>query len=280
MKPFVVLMACPDQPGIVARITGVLFDAGCNIVALEQHVEDGRLFYMRIVADGSLAKVEQPLAQLAKQLGAEITLRDKAIRRRAAILVSSEWACADELLEKQRIGDLAMDTAVVIGNHPELRRLEVAHGIRFEYVPTEAKIGGAHEERMKEILDAAEVDLVILARYMKILSPEFVSRYEGRMINIHHGFLPAFKGAHPYRQAWERGVKIIGATAHFVTAGLDEGPIIAQDVTSVTHEHSVAAMVATGRDIEKRVLAEAVKAYLEDRILLTGARTIVFRQTD
>ena len=132
---------------------------------------------------------------------------------------------------------------------------------------------------MRLLLDEAQVDLVLLARYMKILSPEFAGRYEGRMINIHHGFLPAFKGAQPYRQAWERGVKIIGATAHFVTAGLDEGPIIAQDVTRVTHQHSVSAMADTGRDIEKRVLAEAVQAYLEGRILRHGDRTIVFHQT-
>jgi formyltetrahydrofolate deformylase len=194
--------------------------------------------------------------------------------------VSQDGACARELLAKQLTGELAMETVLIISNNSDQRELAEANGVQFEYVPTERVIGGAHEDRMRQLLDAAEVDLVVLARYMKILSPEFVEHFAGRMINIHHGFLPAFKGAQPYRQAWERGVKIIGATAHFVTAGLDEGPIIAQDVTRVTHQHSVAAMVATGRDIERRVLAEAVKAYLDDRILQTGVRTIVFRQTD
>jgi formyltetrahydrofolate deformylase len=237
VKSFILLVSCPDQPGIVARITGLLYQAGCNILALEQHVEDGELFFMRIEAD----------------------------------IVESRWPLGEL---RRRLGELAADIRIVIGNHDTLRLVAESFDVPFEHVP--AGPGGDHEAVMLKLLAAAEVDLVVLARYMRILSGDFVAAYANRMINIHHGFLPAFKGSNAYRQAWERGVKVIGATAHFVTADLDEGPIIAQAVTPVTHQHSVAAMTVAGRDLEKRVLTEAVKAAVESRIILHGRRTVVF----
>jgi formyltetrahydrofolate deformylase len=279
VKSFILLVSCPDQPGIVARITGLLYQAGCNILALEQHVEDGELFFMRIEADivesrWPLGELRRRLGELAADLEAEFTLTDRDIRPRLGVLVSQQAACLYELLTKQRAGELAADIRIVIGNHDTLRLVAESFDVPFEHVP--AGPGGDHEAVMLKLLAAAEVDLVVLARYMRILSGDFVAAYANRMINIHHGFLPAFKGSNAYRQAWERGVKVIGATAHFVTADLDEGPIIAQAVTPVTHQHSVAAMTVAGRDLEKRVLTEAVKAAVESRIILHGRRTVVF----
>ncbi|HEX8862456.1 MAG TPA: formyltetrahydrofolate deformylase [Actinomycetes bacterium] len=279
MKSFILSVSCPDQPGIVARITGLLYEAGCNILALEQHVEDGELFFMRIEADivesrWPLGELRRRLGELAGNLKAEFALTDRDIRPRLGVLVSQQAACLYELLTKQRAGELATDIRIVIGNHDTLRPVAESFNVAFEHVPSGP--GDDHEAVMLKLLAAAEVDLVVLARYMRILSGDFVAAYANRMINIHHGFLPAFKGSNAYRQAWERGVKVIGATAHFVTADLDEGPIIAQAVTPVTHQHSVAAMTVAGRDLEKRVLAEAVKAAVESRIILHGRRTVVF----
>jgi formyltetrahydrofolate deformylase len=280
MKSFVLLMACRDQPGIVARITGELYRTGCNVLALEQHVEDDGHFFMRIEADitrmsGLLDELSGRLEEIAAALDGRLTLHDPARRQRVAVLVSTEAACLQELVMKQQTGDLNCELVVVISNREDLRATSESYGLPFHFVPDTDRT--EHEAGVLRRLDEAQVDLVVLARYMRILSAEFVAHYAGRIINIHHGFLPAFKGAGAYRQAWERGVKIIGATAHFVTAGLDEGPIIAQDVTRVTHHYSAAAMARTGRDIEKRVLADAVAAYLEYRLIQHAGRTIVFR---
>jgi formyltetrahydrofolate deformylase len=278
VKSFILLVSCPDQPGIVAQITGLLYEAGCNILALEQHVEYGELFFMRIEADivesrWPLGELRRRLGELAGDLEAEFTLTDRDIRPRLGVLVSQQAACLYELLAKQRAGELAADIRIVIGNHDTLRPVAESFGVPFEHVPSGP--GGGHEAVMLKLLAAAEVELVVLARYMRILSGDLAA-YANRMINIHHGFLPAFKGPNAYRQAWERGVKVIGATAHFVTVDLDEGPIIAQAVTPVTHQYSVAAMTVAGRDLEKRVLTEAVKAAVESRIILHGRRTVVF----
>lgn len=280
MKSFILLVSCPDQPGIVARITGLIYEGGCNILALEQHVEDGGLFFMRIEADvveskWSLGGLRRRLGALATDLQAEFSLSDRYVRPRVAILVSHEAACLYELLTKQRAGELAADIRLVIGNYDALRPVAESFGVPFEHVPS-GPSRGDHEAVMLKLLAGAEADLVVLARYMRILSADFVAAYVNRIINIHHGFLPAFKGAKAYHQAWERGVKVIGATAHFVTADLDEGPIIAQAVTPVTHQHSVEAMTVAGRDLEKHVLTEAVKAAVESRIILHGRRTVVF----
>jgi formyltetrahydrofolate deformylase len=281
VKSFVLLMACRDQPGIVARITGELYRTGCNVLALEQHVEDDGHFFMRVEADitrmsAPLDELRARLDQIAKLLEGRLTLHDTARRQRVAVLVSTEVACLQELVTKQQTGDLNCELVVVISNREDLRSTSEFHGLPFHYVADTDRT--EHEAGVLRLLDEAQVDLVVLARYMRILSAAFVAQYPDRVINIHHGFLPAFKGAGAYRQAWERGVKIIGATAHFVTAGLDEGPIIAQDVTRVTHHYSVAAMARTGRDIEKRVLVDAVAAYLEYRLIQHAGRTIVFRR--
>jgi formyltetrahydrofolate deformylase len=280
VKSFILLVSCPDRPGIVARITGILYEAGCNIVALEQHVEEDKLFFMRIEAEiveasWPLHELRGRLDELAETLQGEFTLTDGDARPKLAILVSRQAACLYELLTKQRAGELAADIRLVIGNHDTLRPVAESFGVPFEHVPA-GPSGGGHETVMLDLLAKAEADFVALARYMKILSGDFVAAYANRIINIHHGFLPAFKGARAYDQAWERGVKVIGATAHFVTAELDEGPIIAQAVTPVTHQHSVAAMTVAGRDLEKHVLADAVKAAVESRIIVHGRRTVVF----
>jgi formyltetrahydrofolate deformylase len=280
VKSFILLVSCPDRPGIVARITGILYEAGYNIVALEQHVEEDELFFMRIEAEiveasWPLHELRGRLEQLAETLQGEFTLTDGDARPKLAILVSRQAACLYELLTKERAGELAADIRLVIGNHDTLRPVAESFGVPFEHVPA-GPSGGAHETVMLDLLAKAEADFVALARYMKILSGDFVAAYANRIINIHHGFLPAFKGARAYHQAWERGVKVIGATAHFVTAELDEGPIIAQTVTPVTHQHSVAAMTVAGRDLEKHVLADAVKAAVESRIIVHGRRTVVF----
>jgi formyltetrahydrofolate deformylase len=280
VESFVLLMACRDQPGIVARITGELYRTGCNVLALEQHVEDGGHFFMRIEADltgisGPLDELRRRLDEIAGALEGRLTLHDPAGRQRVAVLVSAEAACLQELVMKQQTGDLNCELVVVISNRADLRATSEFYGLAFHHVPDADRT--EHETSVLKILDEQQADLVVLARYMRILSPQFVTQWAGRIINIHHGFLPAFKGAGAYRQAWERGVKIIGATAHFVTAGLDEGPIIAQDVTRVTHHYSVAAMARTGRDIEKRVLVDAVAAYLDYRLIQHAGRTIVFR---
>ena len=280
VKSFILLVSCPDRPGIVARITGILYEAGCNIVALEQHVEEDKLFYMRIeaeIVDASwpLHELRGRLNELAETLQGEFTLMDGDARPKLAILVSRQAACLYQLLTKQRAGELAADIRLVIGNHGTLRPVAESFGVPFEHVPA-GPSGGGHETVMLDLLAKAEADFVALARYMKILSGDFVAAYANRIINIHHGFLPAFKGARAYDQAWEGGVKVIGATAHFVTAELDEGPIIAHAVTPVTHQHSVAAMTVAGRDLEKHVLADAVKAAVESRIIVHGRRTVVF----
>jgi formyltetrahydrofolate deformylase len=280
MTTMVILVSCPDQPGIVARITGRLYAAGANILTLEQHVEEGQLFFMRIVADVSrvadTTEMREGLQGLAAELAADLLVKDADERQRLAILVSRDGACLEDLLSKQRAGEINCEIPLVIGNTEALRGIAEISGIPFYCVPSQPGVGGPHEQRLLELMAAARVDAIVLARYMKVLSREFVAEYENRMINIHHGFLPAFKGARPYHEAWERGVKVIGATAHFVTAELDDGPIIAQGVTAVTHQSSVETMIKTGREVERRVLGEAVRAYLEHRIVAHKRRTIVF----
>jgi formyltetrahydrofolate deformylase len=228
-----------------------------------------------VEASWPLHELRGRLDELAETLQGEFTLTDGDARPKLAILVSRQAACLYELLTKQHAGELAADIRLVIGNHDTLRPVAESFGVPFEHVPA-GPSGGAHETVMLDLLAKAEADFVALARYMKILSGDFIAAYANRIINIHHGFLPAFKGARAYHQAWERGVKVIGATAHVVTAELDDGPIIAQAVTPVTHQHSVAAMTVAGRDLEKHVLADAVKAAVESRIIVHGRRTVVF----
>lgn len=282
MQSNVLLISCPDQPGIVAKVTGLLYESGLNILTLEQHVEADERFFMRVYADapGTLdhPALKLRLSQLSSELKAGYSWHDPAARQRVAILVTSEEIPLYDLLIRQASGRLPCEISMVISNRPDLEHVAKAFGVAFHHVPLAAENQAERETAMAGLLDAAEIDLVVLARYMKILSGAFVGRFAGRIINIHHSFLPAFKGNKPYHQAWERGVKLIGATAHYVVEELDAGPIIAQDVRPVSHEHSPEQMAEAGREIERAVLSAAVKAHLEHRIILHQRRTIVFGQ--
>jgi formyltetrahydrofolate deformylase len=282
MSNLVLHINCPDQRGIIARFTGVLYEHGANVLDLEQHVEpDEKLFFMRIHADlGNLSisidALREILNALVKKMDADIQFHFPENLLNTAIFVTKESAPLYDLLIKHQSGELQCNIPCIISNHSHLKNIAAQFGIEYFHIPVTQKSKNEQEEVIRKLLKDKNIDLLVLARYMQILSNEFVDAYSGRIINIHHGFLPAFKGEKPYRKAWERGVKIIGATAHYVTAELDEGPIIEQDVISVNHQHSVKEMIQAGRDIERRVLTSAVKAHLERRIILHGQRTIIF----
>ncbi len=282
MRYLILHINCPDQRGIIAQFTGILYDHGVNVLNLEQHVEpDEKLFFMRIYADCMNMEISE--SALHEILDAQVNKMDANIqyyypenRQRVAIFVTKESAPLYDLLIKHQSGDLSCEIPCVISNHENLSSVVKPFNIPFHHLPVSSETKIDQEKEISSIMESENIDLLVLARYMQILSPEFVSKYHGKIINIHHGFLPAFKGKSPYRQAWERGVKMIGATAHYVTEDLDEGPIIEQDVVSVNHQHSVKEMVQAGKDIERRVLTSAVKAHLEHRIILDGQRTIIF----
>ncbi len=281
MSEVILLMTCPDRTGIVARTTMLLYGINANVLKLEQHVEGTGQFFMRIHADTTAIDIDaeefvRRIEALSRELEAKISLHDPAAVQRIAIMVSREDACLWELLLKQRSGDLQGEVRLIVSNHDELRPIANGFGLPFRCLPVTADTREKQELAVRELLRSESIDVIVLARYMQILSPAFVAEYAGRIINIHHGFLPAFKGARPYHRAWERGVKIIGATAHYVTENLDEGPIIDQDVISVSHQHSVAEMIARGSDIERRVLLNAVQAHLQHRIIIHNNRTIIF----
>ena len=281
------LVSCPDRPGIVAAVSRLLFGQGANIIRSDQHTTDpeGGRFFMRVEFDlPGLARrrdaLSAALQAVADDFSMEWRLALAAERRRLAVFVSREGHCLQELLWRQQTGELPGQIAMVISNHPDLAQVAGAHGLPFHHTPVPADEAAgvrAAEASQRALLQAgAGIDLVVLARYMRILSPEFAAVYPGRIINIHHSFLPAFAGGNPYRQAFARGVKIIGATAHYVTADLDAGPIIEQDVQRVSHRDNPEDMRRVGRQIERTVLARAVTWHLEDRILLHGNRTVVF----
>jgi formyltetrahydrofolate deformylase len=273
------LLACPDRPGLIAATSGFLADAGLNIVDADQHSSaEGRLF-MRMVFESAPEEERGPLyrrfeEQVAGPLEMEHRFAESSERKRVAIMVSREDHCLSDLLWRWRSGELGADVVAVVSNHADHADQVTSLGLPFHYVAVEPGGKEEAEERALELL--GEVDLLVLARYMQILSGEFLQRLDAPAINIHHSFLPAFVGADPYLRAHERGVKLIGATAHYVTEELDAGPIIDQDVTRVSHRDEVDDLMRIGRDIERLVLARAVKAHLDDRVLLDGARTIVF----
>ncbi len=273
------LLACPDRPGLIATVSGFLADAGLNIVDVDQHSTDEGRFFMRMVFDSLPASRREELerrfaAEIAAPFEMEHRWAQSERRKKVAVMVSREDHCLSDLLWRWRNGELGGELVAVVSNHPDHAAQVNAVGLPFHHVPVDPADRPAAERRALELI--GEVDLLVLARYMQILSPDFLTGIEAPAINIHHSFLPAFVGADPYRRAHERGVKLIGATAHYVTAELDAGPIIDQDVTRVSHSDEVADLVRIGRDIERLVLARAVMAHLDDRVLLDGERTIVF----
>ncbi|MDP6133550.1 MAG: formyltetrahydrofolate deformylase [Candidatus Marinimicrobia bacterium] len=282
MRDLILHINCPDQRGIIAQFTGVLYDHGANVLNLEQHVEpDAKLFFMRIHADLSNMEISEDalheiLMAQVKKMNAKIQFYYPENRQKMAIFVTREAAPLYDLLIKHQSGELPCEIPCILSNHQDLKNTAKQFNIPFHHLPLSPETKSDQENAVREIIKKENIDLLVLARYMQILSTAFVTDYQGRIINIHHGFLPAFKGNNPYRKAWERGVKMIGATAHYVTADLDEGPIIEQDVVSVNHQHSVQEMIQAGRDIERRVLTSAVKAHLQHRIILDGQRTIIF----
>ncbi|MGE4298886.1 MAG: formyltetrahydrofolate deformylase [Desulfovibrionaceae bacterium] len=277
------LISCPDLPGIVASVTGFIFTHNANITDLEQHSTDpeGGELFMRLEFQTPHLKVTKNALEeafqrvVAERYGMQWTVSYADNIKRVAIFVSKEEHCLMELLWRWKRGELPCQIAMVVSNHPDHRESVESFGVPYHYVPVTSDNKAESEARILELLDG-KIDLVVLARYMQILSPEFVARYENAIINIHHSFLPAFAGAAPYRQAHERGVKIIGATAHFVTPQLDEGPIIEQDVAKVTHRNDMQDLMDIGRDLERQVLARAVKWHLEDKVIIHGNKTIVF----
>jgi formyltetrahydrofolate deformylase len=274
------LISCPDRHGIVAAVSGFLAARGANIVSSAQYSTDpeGGAFFMRMAfaiegIDGDFAQAFA--AEVAERFSMDWRLDDAARAKRVAILVSREDHCLLDLLWRWRRGELHCDIPLVISNHPDSADDVATFGVRYEHVPVVKGEKPAAEAAMLELL-AGEFDLVILARYMQILSGDFLAGLGCPVINIHHSFLPAFAGADPYGRAKERGVKVIGATAHYVTEDLDAGPIIEQDVTRVTHRESVDELVRIGRDVERTVLARAVNLHLQDRVLVHENRTVVF----
>lgn len=276
---WVLTLVCDDRPGIVHAVTGAVVTAEGNITELQQFSSaDGRFFLRLEVATGVTEQaLRTSLGTAAVELGAHWRL-DRAGRKiRTLVLASKAGHCLNDLLFRQRSGWLAVEVPLVLANHPDLGGLAHFYGVPFEHHPVLPETKAAFERRVLTAVADLDIELVVLARYMQILSPQLCEALAGRAINIHHSFLPGFKGANPYRQAHARGVKLIGATAHFVTADLDEGPIIEQNVTRVDHSKSPAELVAIGQDVESRTLTEAVKLYAEHRVLLDGARTIIFR---
>jgi formyltetrahydrofolate deformylase len=281
--PLVLTLSCPDRPGIVAAVSAFLFNKGQNILDAQQFddVETGR-FFMRVVFEAatsapSLEQLRAGFRDVGAEWQMEWQIRDRSVRRRVMLLVSRFDHCLVDLIYRWRIGELAMEPTAIVSNHPQDAHNGLQAGdIPFHHLPVTSATKAAQEAQLWRLIETTQTELVVLARYMQILSHEFIERLQGRCINIHHSFLPGFKGARPYHQAHERGVKLIGATAHYVTEQLDEGPIIEQDVERISHRDSPEDLIRKGRDIERRVLARAVRYHLEDRIVLNGRKTVVF----
>jgi formyltetrahydrofolate deformylase len=276
------LADCLDRPGLVASISGFIYMNGGNILAADQHSEpENGHFYMRVVWDLAGFQLDRPslsaaLGDLGRRLSLTWTVQYSDERQRVAILVSKTPHCLYDLLQAERLDELGGDIVGVISNHDDLRSVAAHFNRPYFVVPLEPEQRDAAEARMLELLDGWKADVVVLARYMQVLSPAFVDRWESRLINIHHSFLPAFVGARAYRQARDRGVKMIGVSAHYTTNRLDQGPIIEQDIVRVSHRDTLEDFVRKGRELERVVLTRAVRMHLESRVLVSGARTIVF----
>jgi formyltetrahydrofolate deformylase len=276
----VALLHGPDQPGLVARVAGWIFERGGNILHADQHRDmQAGIFFQRIewVPAGGAESVDTAaFHSFAASMGMTARVTSSSRRPRVAIFVSKFDHCFHDLVLRWKSGDHACDLVAVVSNHPDLEAAARGYGLPFYLMPVTAATKAAGEAAQLDLLRSLNVELVILARYMQVLSEEFLKAFARPVINIHHSFLPAFAGGRPYHQAAERGVKLIGATAHYATAVLDDGPIIQQDVTRVTHRHGVEDLVRKGRDLEKIVLAQAVRWHLESRVLVYGNKTVVF----
>lgn len=287
----VLLIDCPDRKGLVARVAGLLYEHGANILHADQHQDhDLGLFFMRVEwalkapeADGQrpgsgfdLERFRQAFANLATELDMHWQMRATAQAPRVALFCSQYLHCVADLLHRWQTGELVCEIPVIVSNHHAVEKLASFYDIPFEYIPVSAENHGVAEAQQLALLQRHKVDLVVLARYMQILSQGFVACYTDAIINVHHSFLPAFTGARPYHAAHVRGVKLIGATSHYVTEALDDGPIIEQDVTRISHRDQVSDLVARGRDLERLVLSRAVRWHLDSRILCYGNKTVVF----
>lgn len=281
-KPHGVLtIVCPDRRGIVAQVSSFLFDRDCNIIDSSQFGDRGNgRFFLRIFFESEaglgIPEIEHAFAPIAREFSMDAHFYDATRKTRTLIMVSRFGHCLVDLLYRVRIGALPIEVPMIVSNHRDLADVAAASGIPFRYLPVTQDNKAEQEEALSDILMAKNIDFIVLSRYMQVLSSDLTKRWLGRIVNIHHSFLPSFKGARPYHQAYERGVKLIGATAHYVTDELDEGPIIEQEVERVNHAMSPEVCAAIGRDVESRVLARAVKWHAEHRVLLNGRRTVVF----
>jgi formyltetrahydrofolate deformylase len=276
------LVSCPDRRGIVAALAQLLYGHGANILDSDQHTDGvAGMFFQRLRFDLAELKtdrltLERAIAEVAERFSMKHRLVYASQPKRVALFVSRYDHCLYDLLLRHRSGELACEMALVVSNHPDLERVAREFGVRFELFPITPETKAEQERREIELLVAEHIDLVVLARYMQVVGAELCGRFEGRILNIHHSFLPAFVGGKPYHQAYQRGVKLIGATAHYATPNLDEGPILEQDVVRASHRDSVEDLARKGRDLEKVVLARAVRGHLEDRVLVYGNKTVVF----
>ena len=281
----VFLIQCEDQKGLIAKISSFFFDLQYNILSCQQFTDEiQNRYFMRIKLDGqgvsyTRKELAQRFGELAEELRLTWSVHYISDVANTAIMVSKTSHCLFDLLERQSQGKIHTNIPLIISNHPDLEYLADQFRVPFYCLPIHNKDKAAQEARVVELLQRHHIDLVVLARYMQILTPEFIAHYPERIINIHHAFLPAFKGANPYRRAYERGVKMIGATAHYATNDLDEGPIIEQDVERVSHASNPKSLAGIGADIERTVLTRAVRSHLEHRIIVTGLRTIIFPES-
>ncbi|MGN6473083.1 MAG: formyltetrahydrofolate deformylase [Mycobacteriales bacterium] len=279
MGELVLTLSCPDRPGIVHAVSGFLAERDCNILDSQQYGSPRTTtFFMRVHIDSPVdsSSLRSDFGDVASRVRMTWELHEQADRPNVVVLVSREGHCLADLLYRWRSGYLPSRLAAVVSNHADLEPLATSYGVPFHHMPVDAATREAQEARVLELVRQTEAELVVLARYMQILTPQLCDALPGRIINIHHSFLPSFRGGRPYEQAYERGVKLIGATAHYVTADLDEGPIIEQEIARVGHQQDPAALAAVGRDLECLALARAVRWHLEHRVLLDGSRTVVF----
>jgi formyltetrahydrofolate deformylase len=284
MRDFILTISCPDTTGIVYNVSKFLFDKGCNILDSAQFGDDStNLFFLRIHfslpirAGLDESSLEAEFAPIAANFGMDFSFKDAKVKPRVLMMVSKFGHCMNDLLFRWKSGNLPCEIPAIVSNHQDFALLAASYGVPFYYLPVDPANKQKQETQIRQIIQQERVDLVVLARYMQIMSPDFCADLRGKVINIHHSFLPSFKGAKPYQQAFDRGVKLIGATAHYVTSDLDEGPIIEQDVARVDHSLTPEELTARGRDTECMVLARAVKWHCEHRVILNGSKTVVFQ---